>query len=227
MPQSLATDRRRFLKLGAGTTGAWLLAGPVSQAVAASCGVATPPQTPGPFYPGESKIQPEHDLTRVAGHAQRADGQVVYIRGKVLDRACNPVAGAIVEIWQACASGRYNNSKDPNPAPIDPHFGYWGEAQTDTGGEYWFKTIIPGAYPADVDWVRPPHIHFKVSRVGFHELVTQMYFKGNPLNESDLILQQIPAGQREGVVVEFMPSAADLEPGTLSGVFDIILKSVR
>ncbi len=63
--------------------------------------------------------------------------------------------------------------------------------------------------------------------MGFHELVTQMYFKGNPLNESDLILQQIPAGQREGVVVEFMPSAADLEPGTLSGVFDIILKSVR
>ena len=114
------SNRRKFLKLGAGTTGAWLLSGPVTQALTAACGQETPAQTSGPFYPGESNFHPDADLTRIPGHATAAKGQVVLIRGKVLDSKCRPVAGANVEIWQACASGRYNNIKDPNPAPIDP-----------------------------------------------------------------------------------------------------------
>jgi len=38
--------------------------------------------------------------------------------------------------------------------------------------------------------MRPPHIHFKVSKPGFKELVTQMYFPGQPLNDADLLLMQ-------------------------------------
>ena len=117
----------------------------------------------------------------------------MLVQGRVLDSQCRPIAGADVEIWQACASGRYNNPKDDNPAAIDPHFKYWGETRTDANGAYQFKTIVPGAYPADTDWMRPPHIHFKVSRLGFHELVTQMYFAGNPLNDQDQILKDVPA----------------------------------
>jgi len=186
------SNRRQFLKLGAGTAGALALSNPITKALASSCGL-TPPQTSGPFYPGESLFRPENDLTFISGHTARALGQVIYVRGKVMDRRCQPVEGANVEIWQACASGKYNNPKDPNPAPLDPNFRYWGETYTDANGEYFFKTIIPGAYPAANDWTRPPHIHFKVTRLGYRELVTQLYFKGDPLNDQDLILQQIPA----------------------------------
>ncbi len=220
------SGRRRFLKLGAGSAGLFAFSNPITRALAASCGL-TPPQTLGPFYPGQSQFRADTDLTSLPGHAARALGQVVYVKGKVVDQHCRPVQGANVEIWQACASGKYNNPKDPNTAPLDPHFKYWAEAFTDENGDYIFKTIIPGAYPADADWTRPPHIHFKISRLGYVELVTQMYFKGNALNERDLILRQIPASGWDRVVVDFQPSSPELEAGSLSGNFDITVRSVR
>ena len=52
-----------------------------------------------------------------------------------------------------------------------------------------FKTIVPGYYPVNEEWLRPPHIHFKVSKLGYSELITQMYFPDNDLNKSDRLLQ--------------------------------------
>ena len=223
-------NRRAFLKFGASAAGGAAVAlassGAFAKSAAAACG-ATPPQTPGPFYPGESEFRADADLTQIEGHAQRASGQVALLSGRVVDGACRPVAGAAVEIWQACASGRYDNPKDDNPAPLDPHFKYWGEAFTNADGEYAFKTIKPGAYPAGDSWVRPPHIHFKVTKLGYRELVTQLYFKGEPLNDVDLILLGVPAGERDRVIVEFAPSPGLGDPAAIAGRFDIALRSVR
>jgi protocatechuate 3,4-dioxygenase, beta subunit len=220
-------DRRNFLKVGMGASaGTLLMAGILPRALAASCGL-TPPQTPGPFYPGEENFSAENDLTRMPGRPDRALGQVIYLKGKVVDQNCEPVPGANVEIWQAAASGRYNHGRDPNPAPLDPNFRYWGETFTGEKGEYFFKTILPGAYPADRDWTRPPHIHVRVARLGYRELVTQMYFAGDPLNDKDLILQALPPEERARVVVSFRPAGEGHEPGSLSGEFDLVLRSVR
>lgn len=214
-------ERRKFLTWGlGGITGALVLQ---SANAAELCGL-TAKQTSGPFYP-ETEILAVNDLTRVAGQTQPALGQVVYVRGTVRDNNCVPVEGVNVEIWQACASGKYNHSNDPNPAPLDPGFRYWGETFTDADGHYEFKTIIPGAYPAAEGWDRPPHIHFRVGKRGYRELITQMYFKGEPLNEKDLILLDIPEGQRGDVVVEFLPNTAD-QLGTLSGNFDITIAKI-
>lgn len=215
-------NRRKFL-IGAAT-----FAGLSVKALASnSCEVFTPPQTRGPFYPGESRFGEDTDLTYVPGSSTRALGQVVYIKGVVLDHDCKPVEGANVEIWQACATGKYNAPNDPNPAKLDPNFKYWAETFTDKNGEYMFKTIVPGAYPATQSWDRPPHIHFKVTKLGFRELVTQMYFKNEELNDRDLILQDLPQLERESVIVDFKPSPANLEPKTLLGQFEIKLRPVR
>jgi protocatechuate 3,4-dioxygenase beta subunit len=222
-------NRRQFLKMGTGTFAGLLLATRATKAFASACGI-TPEQTSGPFYPGESQFHSgggENDLTVIPGAKTRPLGQVVYVRGKVLNQACNPVQGALVEIWQACASGRYDNPKDTNTAPLDPNFKYWGEAYTDQNGEYSFKTIQPGAYPADVGWIRPPHVHFQVSKLGHHELITQLYFKGQSLNDVDQILLAVPAAERDSVIVDFQPSGPELEPGSLTGEFNITLQSVR
>lgn len=223
-------SRRKLLGLGLGSASALastsIVSGGISKAFAAACGL-TPPQTPGPFYPGEDKFTENTDLTQVPGKLLRAKGQIIYVRGQVLDQHCRPVAGATVEIWQACTSGRYNNPKDTNPAELDPGFRYWGEAITDQNGEYVFKSIIPGAYPADTNWTRPPHIHYKISKLGYHELVTQLYFKGNQYNDTDLILQKVPSNLRDSVIVDFQPAPADFEPGALMGRFNITLESVR
>jgi len=223
---SSQSNRRNFLKIGAGSAGAFVFSSSISKAFASACGL-TPPQTPGPFYPGKEEFHQDNDLTRLSGHLSRAKGQVVYIKGKIVDTKCNPIQGATVEIWQACESGKYNNPNDPNTAPLDPDFKYWGETYSDQNGEYVFKTIIPGAYPADTDWIRPPHIHFKVSRLGYQELVTQMYFKGNSYNDQDLILRRIPSGERNSVIVSFEPSPAEYDARSLLGKFDITLRSVR
>ena len=222
------STRRQFLKFGSvtGALGLFTLSNPITKALAASCGL-TPPQTSGPFYPGKSEFHLDNDLTQAKPGAPRAQGRVVYIRGQVQNNLCKPVQGAVVEIWQACSSGKYNHKNDTNPAPLDPNFKYWGETQTDEKGEYIFKTIVPGAYPADQDWTRPPHIHFKVTRLGYKDLVTQLYFKGETLNDQDLILKDVPAAQRDSVIVEFVPSPVGFEPNTLIGTFDITLNRVR
>lgn len=223
----MKNNRRDFLKMGVGAVGGALLMGkPIAKAISATCGL-TPRQTMGPFYPGESNFTDDNDLTIIPGKFIRAEGQIIYIKGKVLDEGCNVIEGANVEIWQACATGRYNNLKDTNPAPLDPNFKYWGETFTDNKGEYIFKTIIPGAYPAAPGWDRPPHIHFRVAKLGFNELITQSYFKGDPLNDKDLILQQLSPEERARVIVEFNPSPYEFEPGSLMGIFDINIKRVK
>ncbi|MGE4133683.1 MAG: hypothetical protein AB7F86_18745 [Bdellovibrionales bacterium] len=213
-------QRRNFLKTMAGA-GLTLSA---VKAVAADMCQITAEQTSGPFYPGESSFEVTNDLTRVPGRAKPASGEVVILLGTVVDTLCRPVVDANVEIWQACASGRYNNPRDPNPAPLDPDFRYWGEAYTDASGAFEFKTIKPGAYPADVDWDRPPHIHVRISRRGYREIITQLYFKGDPLNDLDKILIATPAAQRDALVVDFQPSRE--QSGVLVGQCQLTIQKV-
>ena len=65
-----------------------------------------------------------------------------------------------------------------------------------------FKTIIPGAYPANKRWMRPPHIHFKVSKRGYVEITTQMYFPGHELNEKDRLLNRHPKEEQEQLIAK-------------------------
>jgi protocatechuate 3,4-dioxygenase beta subunit len=163
----------------------------------------TPAQTAGPFYPVADQVDKDADLIIVDGSKKIAEGQIVIIEGQLTDQFCLPVQNALVEIWQACQSGKYNHPSDPNTAPIDPNFQYWGKAITNELGQYRFRTIIPGSYPADKNWRRPPHVHFKVSKLGYVELITQMYFKGETLNEKDLILKRLKPTDQSKVIVEF------------------------
>lgn len=215
-------ERRNFLKTFAGGLGLAVLS---TKAAAAGTCNKTPAQTAGPFYPGEALFVPDNDLTRIPGSVHRALGEVIHIEGTVRELvSCQPVAGVNIEIWQACASGRYNNDRDPNPAPLDPNFRYWGETFTDANGNYSFKTIKPGAYPADTDWDRPPHIHVRLAKRGFKELITQMYFKGDPLNDADKILVNVPERLRPEVIVEFSVNPND--PSSTVGIFNISIEKV-
>jgi protocatechuate 3,4-dioxygenase beta subunit len=213
--------RRHFLQWGAAGIGAALMSW---KAGAANLCAQTPPQTAGPFYPGAAEFTANNDLTAVPGATAAALGQVIHIEGVVRDVQCKPIPGASVEIWQACASGRYNNDNDPNTAALDPNFKYWGETITAKDGSYSFKSILPGAYPADTDWDRPPHIHFKVAKRRYHDLITQMYFKGQPLNDLDKILAHVPAQLRSDVIVDFQPQPGD--PTSLLGTFNITMLGV-
>ena len=198
----------------------------LAQAGACELG-ATPKQGTGPFYPTDhlphDVIDNDADLVTLEGNSNQAKGKVVFVTGRIMSDQCLPVSGALVEIWQACAAGKYNHPADMNPAPLDPNFQYWGKSFTDANGHYRFRTIIPGAYPASQDWDRPPHIHFKISCAGYTELITQMYFKNNPLNETDLILQSLKKSEQKKLIVEFRNHANQIFP---VGEFNIQIQKI-
>ena len=212
---------------GAGVMVAMTARQGLAETVARACGL-TPRQTEGPFYPVKDQADKDHDLTQVKGRLNSAKGQLLGIVGKVIDSSCRPVQGALVEIWQACASGRYNHPGDTSGNELDPDFQYWGRAETDEAGNYSFKTILPGHYRADVDWIRPPHIHYKISALGFHEMTTQLYFEGNPYNERDHVLKGVPPAERSKVVVPLVDGRGlGFEAGSKACRFDIGIRSVR
>ncbi len=186
---------------------------------AASAQPATARQTEGPFYPTTEQSDRDADLTRVAGREGVATGEIVLVEGRVLDRDGAPIAGAVVDIWQANAAGRYAHERDPNPAPVDPDFQGWAIMTTDASGRYGFKSVRPGAYPAEDDWRRPPHIHFKVSRRGYREITTQMYFENEPLNDIDRLLLETPEPHRSALVAKRADGAGPFQ-------FDVVLAKV-
>ena len=182
----------------------------------------TPRQVMGPFYPLTKPQDQDADLTIIAGRKGRAQGQVVYVSGRVLTSSGKPIAGASLEIWQANARGRYSHPGDSSPVPLDPDFEGYARLTTDAGGRYGFKTIKPGAYPEGGSGrMRAPHVHVDVSGHDVR-LVTQMYFDGEPLNDADRPLAAAGA-DRERLIVKFAPSPGGREPDSLSGTWDIVL----
>jgi protocatechuate 3,4-dioxygenase beta subunit len=222
-------SRRGLLSVGAGAAAGLVAHGLGADATSPpACSQATAAQTSGPYYPTRDREDEDPDLTQVRGRSGRATGDVIVVQGRVLDEACRPIAGVLVEIWQANTWGRYDHEKDAGtPRPLDPNFQSWAEMLTDTEGRFRFRTIKPGSYPVDDQgWVRPPHIHFRVSRRGFHELVTQMYFTGEPLNEADLIRKELTPEERDRVTIALQPAPAALQADVRQGEFDITLRAV-
>jgi len=132
------------------------------------------------------------DLTRQ--HAGPPLGERIVVHGRVLDASGRPVAGTLVEIWQANAAGRYAHEVDDHDAPLDPNFSGAGRCLTDDEGRYRFVTVKPGAYPwkNHTNAWRPNHIHFSVfGRALTERLVTQMYFPGDPLFPYDPIFNSV------------------------------------
>jgi protocatechuate 3,4-dioxygenase beta subunit len=134
----------------------------------------------------------EADLT--IQHNGEPLGERILVSGRVLDGDGRPVAGQLVEIWQANSSGRYIHKRDQHPAPLDPNFTGVGRCITGADGSYSFTTIKPGAYPwkNHLNAWRPAHIHFSLfGREFTQRIVTQMYFPGDALFALDPIYQSI------------------------------------
>jgi protocatechuate 3,4-dioxygenase beta subunit len=143
--------------------------------------------------------------------------------GRVFNLKGGPVRNAKVEIWQANADGRYTHPSDTNPAPLDPNFEGSVVLTTDQEGRYRFKTINPAGYPAGPNRMRPAHIHFQIS--GRQDrLVTQMYFEGDPYNDTDRFLLTA-LEQKEMLIAKLLPATSEMEPEAKLVVFDIVLSA--
>jgi protocatechuate 3,4-dioxygenase beta subunit len=175
---------------------------------------------------GEDAVAPgDADLT--AQGAGEPLGERIVVTGRVLDEDGRPVRGALLEIWQANAAGRYIHEGDQHPAPLDPNFTGAGRTLSDDDGRYRFVTVKPGAYPwrnHPNAW-RPAHIHFSLfGRAFTQRLVTQMYFPGDPLFAHDPIFQSV----RDAAARERLVARLDLDETTpewaLGYTWDVVLR---
>ena len=204
-------SRRSLLGAGLGTAVA------VGAASPAWALVATPWQTPGPFYPDRVPLDSDTDLIHVAGQDRPANGIPTQVFGQVLDEDGRPIAGARVELWQCDAFGQYHHPRDRG-GHADPAFQGYGRMAAGDDGGYRFLTIKPVSYPG-----RTPHIHFAVSGPGIERLTTQMYVAGEPLNARDGLYNRIRDERaRASVTVDLVPDTS-VGPDGLSGRFDIVL----
>ncbi|MGH9090806.1 MAG: protocatechuate 3,4-dioxygenase subunit beta [Acidimicrobiales bacterium] len=177
----------------------------------------------GPVF-GHGAVGPDdHDLT--VGHAGEPQGQRIVLEGRLVDRRGRPVAGQLVELWQANAAGRYRHDGDGHPAPLDSNFTGYGRCRTGDHGWYRFVTVRPGAYPWGNHhnaW-RPAHIHLSVFGRAFTDrLVTQVYFPGTPLLHHDPIYQSVSPAAR-GRLVSRLDLARSVPEWALCHRFDIVV----
>ena len=125
-------------------------------------------QTEGPYFKPSS---PERTELFEEGMA----GQPIELVGFVLSRACKPLAGALLDFWQADDKGGYDNSG----------FRLRGHQFSDAEGRYRWRSIVPGIYPG-----RTRHIHVKVQPRDGRVLTTQLYFPGEAKNRSDSLFRK-------------------------------------
>ena len=104
---------------------------------------------------------------------------------------CRPVAGAVLDIWQANAAGVYYNL-ERNSRPAD--YRLRGRIRTGPDGSFRCLTVRPGRYGAGPGGSRPSHIHVTLSAPALAPLTTQVYFPGDPDSAGDDLFLPALAG---------------------------------
>ncbi len=127
---------------------------------AATVCTTTPPVPEGPFYKDEKLNR--SDIT------EGRDGVRITYEFFVQDARCQPIAGAIVDIWQADRAGVYSDFPSQGTAGLTFLRGY---QQADSMGRCRFTSIFPGWYSG-----RLTHLHGKLRIGGVSKTTTNFFF---------------------------------------------------
>jgi len=157
----------------------------------------------GPFY--RPNAPNRYDMTDAS-----LIGSRIKLKGVVYKSDCTtPLQNAMVEIWHCDTEGNYDNNS----------IEYKQRAQwtTDEKGEYAFKTILPGKY-LNGKLFRPAHIHFRITELNSKELVSQIYFSGDPNIKED------PWASQSKAELRVLPIILEDTKGNLAVNFDIYMQ---
>lgn len=151
---------------------------------------STPSQTVGPFF--HLGLLRE-DWSRLV---KLDHPSAIRIHGTVYDGAGEVVPDAMIELWQADATGHYAHPEDGREGspPEDGSTGF-GRCGADDAGHFEFVTVKPGSVPGPgggESW-QAPHINVSVFARGLlKRLVTRVYFSDeDEANAADPVLASI------------------------------------
>jgi protocatechuate 3,4-dioxygenase beta subunit len=182
--ESLSVISRRHALILLGAAGATMIAGrshvysasPSSNDSKLPTCIVTPKQTEGPFFVDERLKRSDIRVDPSDGRIKSGVPLQLTLRVSAVGGAgCNPLSGAIVDVWQCDAIGVYSAVNEPGSQSTAAKNFLRGYQVTETDGSAQFTTIYPGWYPG-----RTVHIHFKVRVSGKsgrgQELTSQLYF---------------------------------------------------
>lgn len=156
---------------------------PFDEGLGNVCEVATDQTTEGPCY---SDTVEREDIS------EGRDGLPTRLCFKLVDSSCNPIEGAVIDIWHCDTSGIYSgdgmqavNFCTNGLSEYTSNDFFRGTQTTDSDGVVWFSTCFPGWYSS-----RAVHIHFKVivngrtsvtSQVGFDDTLVDEILENEPV----------------------------------------------
>lgn len=156
----------------------------------------------GPFHVADAP-----KLPMGANICLDSKGEDMVVSGRILDTARRPIAGAVIDVWQANDEGFY----DVQQKGIQPEFNLRGVFQTGADGRYWFRAVKPKFYPIPDDGTvgkllkalgrhpfRPAHLHYIVKADGYDPLVTHIFDPDDPYIASDAVF-----GVKESLLADF------------------------
>jgi hydroxyquinol 1,2-dioxygenase len=162
---------------------------------------ATPSTVEGPFHiPNAPEVADGGDM------AKGAPGIPCFVTGTVRGLNGEPVAGAVLDLWQTDGEGLYEEQR----RTAEP----WmrGIYRSRADGSYTIRTVAPISYTIPMDGpigeffgrtnmshMRPAHIHFAISAPGYHGVVTHLFQKGDKFIDNDVVY-----GVKAPLVTEFV-----------------------
>jgi protocatechuate 3,4-dioxygenase beta subunit len=197
----MCDDRRQEFILLSDVLGVSMLVDAINHRTSQS---ATDTTVTGPFH---AKAPSRENGANIAQGPEWERGETTVVNGRITDVEGNPIAGALVDVWQA-DDGGYYDVQDTN----QPETNLRGLFTTDERGEFWFRTVKPSSYPIPDDGpvgellaatgrhpMRPAHIHFMISAPGYRRLVTHLFVEGDQYLESDAVF-----GVKDSLVIDFI-----------------------
>jgi protocatechuate 3,4-dioxygenase, alpha subunit len=159
----------------------------------------TPSQTVGPFFAIELPFGDGPHVVR------EGTDDAIWLRGRVLDGAGEPVPDALVESWQADPTGEFGGD-----------FRGFGRAGTDEDGRWAILTLKPGPVQAPAghdDRPQAPHVDLAVFARGLlHQVVTRLYFADEAqANAADPVLAGLDEQARASLVAQRVADGYELD----------------
>lgn len=167
---------------------------------------ATPATVLGPFH-----IDGSPELGFGADMSEGVPGTPLYIHGTVRDLDGKPIAGAVLDVWQADPDGAYEAQLEVDEARLRAKY------TSGADGSYCLRTVAPRGYAIPMDgpvgdligrteisYFRPAHVHFLLTADGHEPLITHLFQEGGQYLDSDVVF-----GTKAELVVAFEPR----EPG--------------
>lgn len=166
-------------------------------------------------YPGPRAIPSGNNLLLPVGKSVPASGQSLTISGQLLDRACVPILGATIELWQANPYGKWTLASAADIATPYPSFAGAGRAVTDNNGEFTFTTAFPGPVGA-----RAPNLNLKIFARDMPDFSTVLFFANDQRNAGDAQYRQLSASSRQAVTLAIR---RDDQSNALTGNITLVL----